>query len=556
MKTRPINPSREKIRDLLKTNYFKVPIFQRGYSWNIQNWEEFWSDLNKHTREGFDFFLGSLVVKSSSNDEVSEVIDGQQRISTIVIFLSVVRDILQEREDPESKDIQKDFIYYKETFKSEKPKIKLNKDENTFFQTHVIKDNSPMINVKNRGLKEGERNILKAYRFFHDQLKNASTELIRNITTNLLDNSYVILIEVQDDIQAYVVFETLNSRGEDLSASDLIKNAIFTQANKDEILEDITPLWEKMISNLDNLKTTWFIKNYITSISKEGIIREKDLFRFIKKERLIEQNVEKFASNLLEESVNYKQLFEPTLSKWNDKNIVTSLKGINKLNLRTCYPFLLAISSSQLNTKQQRKLINLTENLGFRYSIILKRNPNKLETKYAEWAYQLRNNVSVETIEKEIKEFMPLDEDFYNEFLRKSEKNNQIAKYILMKIWNHALGDVISIDENSSLEHILPENNDKWKKYIEENNDMILDGKKVSIDEFSKQVTYLLGNFTLLHPDDNSKLGNDTFDNKKNKVFSKSQFELNKNIAKEHKWSLKEIEKYQQELAIKAKEVW
>lgn len=538
MKSKSINPSREKIRDLLKTSYFKVPPFQRGYSWSIRNWGEFWEDLNKHSSEDFDFFLGSIVVKPTKED-ICEVIDGQQRLATTLIFLSVVRDILKEKGDLDSKNIQKDFIYYKETYKPERPKLKLNKQDNSFFQKHIIKEDNPMVEVKNRGLKEGEKNLMKAYKFFYKQLQNSTPEVIQNITVNLLDCTYVILIEVQDDIQAYIVFETLNSRGEDLSASDLIKNSIFTHANKEDLLDEVSSLWDEMRVNLGDLKSTIFIRNYITSINEHGIVREKDLFRFIKSKKLIENNVEEFTRKLKEEAKNYSEIFEPTIKYWNDKEIINYLKGINILKLKTCYPLLLSISSSKFKTPEKKELIKLIEKLGFRYSIILKKNPNHLEIKYAEWSYKIRQVETLANILDDIKDTMPNDEEFYHGFLEKTETNNQIARYILKKVWEPNLTGLLEIVDNVTLEHILPESIIKWKQYIEENNELVIDDKKVSVEQFAKGITYKLGNMTFLLPKDNSKLGNESFEQKKKKVFSDSGFSLNLEIAKEKIWSLK-----------------
>ena len=112
----------------------------------------------------------------------------------------------------------------------------------------------------------------------------------------------------------------------------------------------------------------------------------------------------------------FRSLFEPTINYWNDKEIITSLNGINTLKLKTCYPLLLSVSSSKIKTPEKKEIIELIEKLGFRYSIVLKRNPNNLEVKYAEWAYKLRNNTDLKNIIKDIKETIPSDDDFYKEF--------------------------------------------------------------------------------------------------------------------------------------------
>ena len=114
----------------------------------------------------------------------------------------------------------------------------------------------------------------------------------------------------------------------------------------------------------------------------------------------------------------------------------------------------------------------------------------------------------------------------------------------------------MEIIDNVTLEHILPESIVKWEKYIESNNELIIEGNNVSIEKFAKKIMYRLGNMTLLLPKDNSKLGNESFEIKNKEIFSKSDFLLNKNISKETIWSLKEINKYQKKMAELAKEIW
>ena len=111
-------------------------------------------------------------------------------------------------------------------------------------------------------------------------------------------------------------------------------------------LDEVSTLWDEMKQNLGDLQPTLFIKNYITSVNENGIIREKALFKHIKTKKYIENNVEKFASQLKEEANNYKELFQQSITFWNDKDILTSLKAINTLK-----PIFTLLSESQFSQK-------------------------------------------------------------------------------------------------------------------------------------------------------------------------------------------------------------
>jgi len=228
----------------------------------------------------------------------------------------------------------------------------------------------------------------------------------------------------------------------------------------------------------------------------------------------------------------YINLLEPKQSYWEDKEIPIILNAIKIMGLRTCYPFLISIAENITKTTLKKDLFKEVESLGFRYSIILNNNPNKLEVKYAEWSKKLcEEKISIDSLKSEINKIKPNDDDFKRSFAKKRITENKISAYILRKIGRELHGgEILKIDENATVEHVLPQKPDKWREYIKENNEIKINGEEVSLDEFIEEITYRIGNQTLLLSDDNSKLGNEPFITKKENVFSKSNFFLNKEI--------------------------
>jgi hypothetical protein len=353
-----------------------------------------------------------------------------------------------------------------------------------------------------------------------------------------------------------VVFETLNSRGKDLTAADLIKNNIFSQASEEEILEEVSDIWDKISNNLSNYSITLFIKYYLTMLYGEPI-REKDLFKKVKR-YILDNDLKKFLVELEEASEMYLSLLDPE-NKWEGYNeIVEILNNIKIMGLKTCYPFLLAVGLSNLNNTEKKDLYQEIENLGFRYNIIMNNSPNIMEIKYAEWAEKLKKNLfQLSDLKNEISKIKPNDNDFYSAFLNKQIHNNKHSKYILRKIGACIHGnDLLEVTQNATVEHIIPQKpSEKWKEYIKANNELKINGEDVSLKEFLDYIINSIGNQTLLLSDDNSKIGNNLFEQKA-KEYSKSNLDLNKKIGQEKQWTLKEINKYQKQYAESAIKIW
>ena len=235
------------------------------------------------------------------------------------------------------------------------------------------------------------------------------------------------------------------------------------------------------------------------------------------------------------------------------------MRNINVLGFKTCFSLLLSIGSNiELKPGIRKKLFHLIEILGFKYSIILNYNPNNLEIKYANWAYRLRyKKIDTEGLMKEIKDTIPNNSEFFDKFKIKTISDNKTAKYILHGLSKEMCEDkLISIDENATVEHVLPQKPIKWIEYLENNNELIIDDEKVDVITFANSLIYRIGNLTLLYLDDNVVASDSLFDIKKEKVFNKSQHEINKKIRKVEIWNKNAIDSRQEELAKLAISCW
>ncbi|NCC71619.1 DUF262 domain-containing protein, partial [bacterium] len=359
------------------------------------------------------------------------IIDGQQRITTLIIFLVAIRNYLYSINDEDkAKEIHNDFIEKGGILKNKVSKLIVNKYDNSFFDKYIIKHNPTILNLKLNELSTGQKNLFSAYKYFFDKIKSLETfDAIRNYLEIVLDRTYLISIEVYDEEQAYLVFETLNARGLDLSASELIKNNIYAQAAKLNILDDISSSWDSINIRLGNQNIISFLKNYVTTHNKEGIVREKQLFKHLKNLTKLSSDVKSFVEELEIEAEVYNNLIEPTFDYWKNNDLVETINNIKLLNLKTCYPLLLSIGvNNKIKIQDKLSICKLIENLGFKYNVILNLNPNELEKKYATWSFKVRNNlIKIKELKKEISSFFPKVEDFVEAFSEKQIKQNKIA---------------------------------------------------------------------------------------------------------------------------------
>ena len=208
-------------------NKLSVPLYQRSYAWEESHVTDLYDDLLTSIRNSEDeYFIGSIVI--SSGDDRDEVVDGQQRLATISIFIAAIRDYFVNSDDPErAEDIQNQYLSSRDRRSQEViPNLKLNNNDNNFFYNRIILN--PAISVESA--KASHDRLIKAFSIAKKKV-NAYASATGNPTESLLDlcdfideHLKVILVKVPNHANAFTIFETLNDRGLELAISDLLKN--------------------------------------------------------------------------------------------------------------------------------------------------------------------------------------------------------------------------------------------------------------------------------------------------------------------------------------------
>ncbi|MEM8928987.1 MAG: DUF262 domain-containing HNH endonuclease family protein [Bacteroidota bacterium] len=535
---------------------YKVPPYQRDYSWKKDHWEDLWNDILAIESSGIVHYMGSIVLQNMGN-KVFHVIDGQQRFSTLtLIVLAVINKLNQLIKDgvevEENKErvnlLSKKFIGDKDpaslTYSS---KLELNENNNSFFQSNLLVFRPP-INVNT--LRDSDKQIWNAYQFFVEKvnllfIQNTDGATIANFLNRLIAEKLMFIqIVVEDELSAYTVFETLNSRGVGLTVTDLLKNYLFSISTQVD-LPHVKNRWKRIVDviGLDNFPT--FLRHYW--ISKSKLIRQEYLFKAIKEAITDSPSVISLLDSLEQNALLYNALSNYADTFWGgNRDIKSKVKELTLFKEKQAYPLLIA-AHNNLNTEDFARVLRLVTIITFRYTVIAKLHTNLKEDVYNKAAIQIsdRTASSVASIAQLIRPLYPTDNDFRNDFSTKSistKRGKKIVRYILYALENHISNtDRDFEDDPGTIEHILPENG----------NEAYLQAFPQTIHD---SVVYRLGNYTILEDDKNRDCDSRPFDEKRN-IYHTSQYGLTSGM-QSNSWTPQTMDLRQNRLADYASSIW
>ena len=322
---------------------FIIPKFQREYNWDETHYGQLWDDIETSIKEKRgSYFFGSLFFMGSEDSKELTIIDGQQRIATITILMAVIRDILYGINNSEHQMIDRDFIQHKEYLSNQtKPKLQLGERNRKEFLDHIQSLGRPDLKIKQfsvvkKNMLDTNKNILNCYEFFFNKIdsnlkaitdKDKENEFLISIIKCVTTVFQTMVISVSDESEAYLVFETLNDRGLELSIADLLKNYLFSKSGSH--LKEVQREWDDVIETLNNLDVSTFIRQYW--LSTQNQVTEKELFVELKKKLNTKETVLSFVKNLNGESEIYEAILNPNKKYWKSVKIYELLTS--SLNL-------------------------------------------------------------------------------------------------------------------------------------------------------------------------------------------------------------------------------
>lgn len=380
--------STKTFRNLLGENFNQlvIPRFQRDFSWEEDHISEFLHDLisnincNDSNKESPYFFGTILIVGDMNNSNKSlEIVDGQQRLTTATILLSVIAKLLKDNDREDLATLTWKYIIGKND-NGEEFTILINDTLSDFFKENVQDlDKTISDTIKNKEIpdKEAER-IFFAIKWLSNTLdiKNINrlsidgSDYINSLTLirDALLNSQVICISTTDKENANLIFEILNSKGKKLEDIDLIKNKLFKTLNKTQPKDFANSQWKLMKNHLTErgkIELSTFYRHFWLSQHKRK--QNLDLYEQFKEE-IKPTNYELFLNDLLSSAELYKKIIYPNLeldfmNKQENKCIVNSLKYLNSFNIKQSRIALLSLFKAKKN--------NLITSASFKKNTIL-----------------------------------------------------------------------------------------------------------------------------------------------------------------------------------------
>ncbi|MBC6425679.1 MAG: DUF262 domain-containing protein [Ekhidna sp.] len=535
---------------------YEVPPYQRDYSWKKDQWEDLWNDIINVYESKNVHYMGFIVLQDLG-DKKYYIIDGQQRFSTLTLIvlatINKLQDLVTKNIDSEKNTeritlLQKKFIGDKDpgslTYSS---KLKLNENNDSFFQTNLLVQRAP---TNPRTLIDSDKLIWNAYNYFVDKVSDlfeneTNGEVVANFLNKLVAEKLMFIqIIVENELSAYTVFETLNSRGVGLTVTDLLKNYLFSISSKVD-LPHIKEKWKSIVEmiGLDNFPT--FLRHYW--ISKNKLIRQEYLFRALRESISTSRQVIELLEKLDEGSKLYNALSNSSDSFWGGhKEIKKRIKELILFKEKQAYPLLISAYSNLIEEKFASVLKFLSV-ITFRYTVISKLHTNLKEDIYNKAAIEIgqKPDISLTEIANLLKPLYPNDKEFKNSFETKSistKRGAKLVRYILFNIENHLDNAAYDFEENAgTIEHILPENSSQH--YLEDFPQAIRDS-----------IVYRLGNYTILEEAKNRKCSDLPFNDKKN-IYSTSRYKMTNSIANPN-WTPNSIDSRQEWLGNQASSIW
>ena len=538
---------------------YRVPPFQRDYSWNEENWEDLWQDiLVLHTIPDSSHYMGAIVLQNSSIlDKEFTIIDGQQRLATLSIIAIVVIDKIQklvEKEEEKEANQERQEIL-KRTYLGDRDarslryssKIILNENNDDFYQSHLI-NLRPPLNV--HSLAKSNQLLWQAFKYFSDQMERLSDvvqigEKLASFLTDIIAQKLLFIqINVEDELNAYTVFETLNARGIELSSTDLLKNYLFSLFQGQDDLKEAQRQWKRIIQTVQMEKFPEFLRYYLSL--KQTRVRRERLFKTVRE--TVKDGQQAF--ELLNQLESYSSLFI-ALSNSNDEFWRDSpqnrpyIRELELFRVRQAYPILF-IAYKQFSSEDFTRLLKLVSVLSFRYTVVGSLNPSELETLYNNVAISITNDqiTNPKQVFDNLRSVYVSDEKFQQDFsllsIPTKGQKKKLSRYILYKLEMDA--SRIDINEDSfSIEHILPESpNSEWRKNF--------------TDAQIEEMVYRIGNVTPLEPSKNREVGNELY-SVKQEAYQQSVYQLTQNILAEE-WTPNTLSNRQKELAKRAIHIW
>lgn len=563
----------ESLKQILEGKHYQVPLYQREYTWEIDEVSALYYDIENSDDEGH--FLGALLLAQSDDGKNRfEIIDGQQRLITLLLLLTNIRKVLK------SNNLDKYIFKVPETIGDVKmgdldPRFTANKRDKELFESLIRGED-----YKADKRKKSHKCLFNANSYLYEKICRRKDEEgkkgVVDFGDKILFKTFFITMTTETNADKSLLFKTLNARGLELSQADLIKNEICKHLKKCSIEEAINK-WDDIREDIEESKANIdvFLFHHMNSLDSAQSIRnnlerkkeskstrkfketresmlnfyppipEKYLFDGYEYTLSTTTNTKSFLREINESALIYAIFSAPETHCGKDYG--HPLLALKELSAARCYPFLLH-AYRVLDEKEFKKLCKTIEILTFRHSTICQKDAKELEKFYYELRYRLKTRRDLPAIISSIaKHESVMNEEQFKAGFNTASPKPSVSKFILSRIVSEQQEAIDWKQKDIHLEHIMPKSpGNEWKKLC------------TTPEDTEKYRGYLsrLGNLTLLKGKKNIANSNRKF-SEKCKLYKESRLKITLDIPKNWKtWDFSTIDRRQIKLYESAKNIW
>lgn len=568
---------------------YVIPKYQREYTWGQYQWKDLYDDICENDN---GYFTGSIICIDNSSDAFQtkelEVVDGQQRLTTLCLLLTAIYNRLKMYKDELDEDDEDELPTLRKSIICKGaanglilcPQIQ-NHNQSDF--NMVMYENGLLKSAK-KEKNWGNRKIAKCYKYFLQRL-DQDIEKSGNASQTLLDikrkisKAVLVKIEVGSHAEAYTLFESLNNRGTPLTAIDLMKNLILARAERSGVTcDDCFDDWQTLLGYLTDDYSTQerFFRQYYNAFKsrlnepfRNDSQRKKDPLGYIATrsnllsifEELISRDLPCFMADILECGAIYSQLI---LSAEDRTQFTNNLTELSRIQGAPSYLLLMYLFRNQLDLKiadsDLHETIKLLTRFFVRRNITDTPNTRDLNRIFMQIISDIEDNGLFGNaiylhVYEELKRWSASDEVF-EEKLKGDiyEENVGVARFVLCAIAQRSMThetwtDLWEQHDYSgkkvfkwTIEHIFPEGKNIPQSWV----DMIANGNLTLAKEYHEQHVHKLGNLTITGY--NSTLSNLSFAEKRDRQNAQKLFvgyrnglEINKFLASKDAWTVEDI---------------
>ena len=570
--------------------YFAIPDYQRSYAWEEKQLNDFFEDyMNNYNSQ--EYYYGTILLQMTKKDkkEFCDIVDGQQRFTTLIIFMKCLISRLSSMNYDETSMLYKHFIKNGDLYI-----LKLQADDNDFFST-VILDEKKASETKT----PAQKRLLYAKSFFDDKIKNCSDEQIEELLDRVCSTNVLIYL-IQDSIEAAMIFETTNDRGKSLTNLEKTKSFLMYKASlcldePEQILgriqsrfseiyrdfESMTSLnigvdensvlqynyiayekWKTDSSIKEYTRYMEYFKNTVEELARSGNTPKED-------KPSLSDYIEEYTYNVQQSFSAYKSMYESRYPEFMDIIALDRTASFMPLLIK-CYRY------DETDDKCKFRIIcRLCEIFSFRVYVIFDKMANKLQSKWYSLARDFDGNFQnasneiiamIKDVESDDAFIQALTAPDFCTKYSSPEKNYFYWKYenYLRRTEQPVATPMAHEDlrqkENKKLvmtiEHIVAQSNSGEKSKV------ITDALKIdvgSVEVFDEQYLNSIGNLTLDPQSANSSKGKKDVDEKNSKYFAKAPYKCQNELEEfmiDDLWTLESINKRKDKLLAFAKELW